>query len=334
MFRKSHRHADHSCGFGHKTVSFLAKMVNELGVCLDACYNIQKTRPMPLRGFEQVDVMRIVCPNCNAQYEIDAALLPPEGREVQCSGCGTVWFQSSDDTGPQQPVSGPEQPPEPSPPAPSEAEPEAQTERAPEPSPDPELAAPPSPPIEEDAPSTTAVISAPKAVDEKVLGILREEAAFESRQRERDKSALETQPQLGILGASPWPSTAPLNKERASVGAVRDGHTPPKDTSSENSPAFPDIDDISATLEPMGRGRKFSPAPNSAASVTQQDHDRQHSGFLRGLILPIALAVVLMSLYLAAPALSRAIPVITPVLAGYVMVVDGLRDGVAGLFGR
>lgn len=37
--------------------------------------------------------MRITCPNCGAQYEIDEALIPAAGREVQCSACATAWFQ-------------------------------------------------------------------------------------------------------------------------------------------------------------------------------------------------------------------------------------------------
>ena len=37
--------------------------------------------------------MRITCPNCNAHYEIGDDLIPSEGRDVQCSNCGTSWFQ-------------------------------------------------------------------------------------------------------------------------------------------------------------------------------------------------------------------------------------------------
>jgi len=37
--------------------------------------------------------MRLVCPNCASQYEVDASLFPEEGREVQCSNCEEVWIQ-------------------------------------------------------------------------------------------------------------------------------------------------------------------------------------------------------------------------------------------------
>ncbi len=37
--------------------------------------------------------MRLVCPNCSSQYEVDISLFPDEGREVQCSNCEEIWFQ-------------------------------------------------------------------------------------------------------------------------------------------------------------------------------------------------------------------------------------------------
>ncbi len=38
--------------------------------------------------------MRLTCPNCGARYEVDDALIPEEGRDVQCSDCFTTWFQA------------------------------------------------------------------------------------------------------------------------------------------------------------------------------------------------------------------------------------------------
>ncbi|MBD3788613.1 MAG: zinc-ribbon domain-containing protein, partial [Sphingomonadales bacterium] len=37
--------------------------------------------------------MRLVCPNCAAQYEVDESVIPEMGRDVQCSNCGQMWFQ-------------------------------------------------------------------------------------------------------------------------------------------------------------------------------------------------------------------------------------------------
>ncbi|NNF70859.1 MAG: hypothetical protein HKN02_01540 [Rhodobacteraceae bacterium] len=63
--------------------------------------------------------MRLTCPNCDAQYEVDASLIPETGRDVQCSNCGKTWFQP--------PEGGLAPPPEPEPVAP-EPEPEYEPE--------------------------------------------------------------------------------------------------------------------------------------------------------------------------------------------------------------
>lgn len=37
--------------------------------------------------------MRLICPNCGAQYEVPESVIPENGRDVQCSSCGNTWFQ-------------------------------------------------------------------------------------------------------------------------------------------------------------------------------------------------------------------------------------------------
>jgi predicted Zn finger-like uncharacterized protein len=37
--------------------------------------------------------MRLICPNCGAQYEVPDDVVPEGGRDVQCSNCGDTWFQ-------------------------------------------------------------------------------------------------------------------------------------------------------------------------------------------------------------------------------------------------
>lgn len=38
--------------------------------------------------------MRLICPNCGAQYEVADDVIPSEGRDVQCSNCGHTWFEN------------------------------------------------------------------------------------------------------------------------------------------------------------------------------------------------------------------------------------------------
>ena len=36
--------------------------------------------------------MIISCPNCKKKFQIDATLVPEEGRDLQCGSCKHVWF--------------------------------------------------------------------------------------------------------------------------------------------------------------------------------------------------------------------------------------------------
>ena len=36
--------------------------------------------------------MIISCPSCKKKFEIDANLIPSEGRNLQCGSCSKVWF--------------------------------------------------------------------------------------------------------------------------------------------------------------------------------------------------------------------------------------------------
>lgn len=38
--------------------------------------------------------IRITCPSCAAVYEVDESVIPDAGRDVQCSACGTTWWQT------------------------------------------------------------------------------------------------------------------------------------------------------------------------------------------------------------------------------------------------
>lgn len=44
-------------------------------------------------GQARIVQMRLICPNCSAQYEVDGSMIPDDGRDVQCSNCGHTWFE-------------------------------------------------------------------------------------------------------------------------------------------------------------------------------------------------------------------------------------------------
>ena len=42
--------------------------------------------------------MRLICPNCGAQYEVPDDVIPEAGRDVLCSNCGSTWFERPGDS--------------------------------------------------------------------------------------------------------------------------------------------------------------------------------------------------------------------------------------------
>lgn len=276
--------------------------------------------------------MRLVCPNCSAQYEVDASLLPAEGTEVQCSACSTVWFQPGPDAAAPTPRPAAERARRPAPdqgrPAATRAEPAAPdaartsapekplASAAPRPTTDPapDLASPPqpapeAPPVPHPKPEAvtdTGPFPEPRALDPAVADVLRQEAEFEARQRAREGAGLETQEELGLFGP------------------VASGHDTPATRSAASS--LPDIDDISSTLEPIDTER-------AGQTELPQTHAARRRSFLAGLLVPLVVAGLLALMYLMAPILASAVPALDTPLSGYVGLVEQARAGLAGLLG-
>ncbi|WP_333816876.1 zinc-ribbon domain-containing protein [Tabrizicola sp.] len=62
--------------------------------------------------------MRLVCPNCEAKYEVPEDAIPETGRDVQCANCGHAWFQMRPRAAGAETVAAPVAPPAPEPVAP------------------------------------------------------------------------------------------------------------------------------------------------------------------------------------------------------------------------
>lgn len=159
--------------------------------------------------------MRLTCPNCNAQYEIDDGLIPATGRDVQCSNCGHAWFQNPPGRTTVHPdaLSTEEHPVSrgrPAVPAQDTAEPEAPPQRPRRP------------------------------IDPSALDVLREEAERENRARKAEASAVETQPELGL------PETRSDLAAGAAAGQTRSKRDRLPDIEEINST-------LSATSAPRGK---------------------------------------------------------------------------------
>lgn len=255
--------------------------------------------------------MRLICPNCDAQYEVVIDVIPTEGRDVQCSNCGQTWFQHHPDHMPQ-------------------AEDEAEIGD--------DLAEPddiPGP----DEERSPAPVQQQRELDPSVADILREEADLETQARIAE--TLETQPDLG-LETTETEADRRAREARTRMARMRGEDVGGPDQVSEATAAaaaigsrrdlLPDIEEINSTLRSAGdrqAGDAANPSPDDTVPA------KRRSGFKRGFFLMVVLAVILVAIYVFAPQIARAVPAVDPALNAYVGAVDGARiwlDGrVAGI---
>lgn len=243
--------------------------------------------------------MRLVCPNCDAEYEVDASVIPDNGRDVQCSNCGHAWFQMSpqmeDELAAEEALFE----------APPETEPESE----------PALAA--------DPPG--------RGMDESVLAVLREEAEREVAARRAEAPVIEVQSDLGLAAgtkaAVPPPEPAePLSPVQARIARMKGiDPVPPKPQSRKEM--LPEIDEINSTLRASGERRS-----GEAGAVAATLPVAAKSAFRNGFALMLVLAAAIVLLYVMAPKLAQQIPGLAPMLKAYVMLIDQVRMAIDGLF--
>lgn len=243
--------------------------------------------------------MRLTCPNCTAQYEVDDRVIPQNGRDVQCSACGNTWYQYPMEVALQM--------------------------RAADMDDDEDDDRPVPPPVD-----GTARNTAPR-IDKTVLDVLREEAEREMSERRRSRGDLQTQGDLGL--------TRPQRSRAAPSRIHGEEDTPPpppppdlSDLHGESArqPArkrnvLPDIEELTSTLEPG----------NDSRAVHNDDTDEsaaaQPGGFRNGLSLVALVGMALVAVYLLAPMIASYVPASEGVLITYVGLVNDLRAWVAGM---
>ncbi|MFN3953675.1 MAG: zinc-ribbon domain-containing protein [Pararhodobacter sp.] len=260
--------------------------------------------------------MRLTCPNCKAQYEVDDAVIPDNGRDVQCSACGHTWYQ--------YPVGMARTPP------PAES---AATNAAPD-------------ETDADAHDDAAASQAgprpgPAAprIEKSVLDVLREEAAREIGERRKTGAPLETQGDLGLV-TRPRPQRAqprdaadtPRPQEDEPPSPAATDRSAPRTASRRN--LLPDIEELSSTLEPGREPRR----KGTAESTLPPTDDEERRGFRKGFTLVLLIAIVLGGLYSLAPLIAGRVPALAGGLDGYVALVDSLhaalRDAITSLIER
>lgn len=296
--------------------------------------------------------MRLVCPNCGAQYEVDDRVIPEGGRDVQCSACGHGWYQmpqgqehdlAAEEAAPDDILSAeePDEPEEAFDEAPEDVEDEARepaswTDGAPE---EATVAAEDEDEDEdEESAGPPPIMDKPaRALDEDVRSILQEEAQRELEARagevEHAPEPVETQPDLGLDDRRPSPEEERRRIARERMARMRgideddlaeadfdsNLEPPESDGPSPNRRAqFPDIEEINSTLDSHApRGAPMSDVPEAVTG--------RRSGFARGFSVVIFLAALLLAVYVLAPKLATSVPALEPMLSAYVEAVNTAR---------
>ena len=278
------------------------------------------------------DEMRLICPNCGAQYEVPTNVIPEGGRDVQCSNCGHTWFQAHPDddadlTGelghglPDDDWKA-DLPPETPAPEP-EAEPDPETIPEPDPEEEPEpLPVAPRP-------------RKPRSLDPSVAEVLRAEAEREARNRAAD--TLETQPELGLQAPDEDDAARRAHAARERMSALRGEDTTASLVGDESTAAaaasattaastrrelLPDIEEINQTLRATERRGMETP---QGRAVLEDEEKTERSGFASGFRLVLAIVIIAIALYLLAPRIAGMFPGAEPFLTAYVAKIDALR---------
>lgn len=258
--------------------------------------------------------MRLICPNCDAEYEVDATLIPEVGRDVQCSNCGHAWFQAS-------PL--------------VEAEVEAEdalfspgggvaAEAVAAASADDDHDDTTPSPVAGAAMSASGAAPATRNIDASVLSVLREEAEREANARAMELPSMETQTEMGLQsGASR--SDASVKSRISRMKGEAEAHSDAAESSPKAAAKremLPKIETINSTLRATSEKR---PGDGAAVAETMGSTEKRASGFGRGFVFAVLLIVVALMVYVLAPKLTRMLPALADPLGAYVVFVDGLR---------
>lgn len=295
--------------------------------------------------------MRLVCPNCDAKYEVPDGAIPQGGRDVQCSACGHAWFQQSpeveaeaaaeaaaalfaDDLKDEGPVGDQAHQRFDTPYVEDADETSAQsgetasvTPSSAEVGSDAALAAAIGEMVSE-TPAPAPAMPPRQELDDDVRSILREEADREAEARRVEaqragarkaeaEGQMQVQPELGVEPAAP--ALTPTQRRLAMLQG-KDPDAPPVQPirPTARRDLLPDVEEINSTLQP-------GDAALDAEIEALPDLTKSRSSFRTGFFLVILLLMIATAIYVLSPQLAERFPGLADTLERYATFVDGLR---------
>ncbi len=231
--------------------------------------------------------MRLTCPNCSARYEVDDSMVPPEGRDVQCSNCTTTWFQPGRRVDVQ-------------PTAVHVARGALDDEPAPETQPNPRPTR--------------------REIDPGVRDILREEAEREARLRRGESDPVETQAEMPLEEEADAANRA---RRRAELDEAQDAFDADADHGGSRRDLLPDIEEINSTLRATG---DRSPEEEDASDIeTLETAPARRRGVRSGFLLVLIFSIAGVLLYSNVDAVAEVVPQAEPVLRRFEDLVNNGR---------
>lgn len=251
--------------------------------------------------------MRLICPNCDAEYEVDDAAIPDGGRDVQCSNCGHAWFQlpagAEADLAAEEALFGADE------------------------------GSPVAPPVAAAQPE--ADLPPRRTLDENLMAILREEAEREAAARRAEAAPIETQTEMPLAAPERAPADglaaaaarriarlkgAPVETPEAEPAGV----APAEPRAPSRRGLLPDIEEINSSLRPGG----------TEADEAGWDEPARRSGFRSGFAVALLVAGMGVGAYAMAPQIVQQVPAAKGAVDSYIAVVDSGRLWLDGAMRR
>jgi predicted Zn finger-like uncharacterized protein len=288
-------------------------------------------------------MIEIVCPACEAHYELPDGSIGPEGRRVSCSNCAHKWRAYPRGMEPAEA----ETPPAPQPAAPPEAPPESQPEPpgpamagpAPEPAPEPPDRPQPDPAAERE--SITATLATISGASTETTEAAATPAPAEGGRNEQMAAIRKMLADLKeSADAAPEPAAAepePEPEEPAGPAPVMRKRADEEEADEDRDPLKSRIDNLTQ-LNRAVRGEPTQTGYDAAklrrlherrAKKFQRRRERRKKsgGFLTGFTLVATVAAVMVGLYVMKPQIIAASPEMAPAMNEYVATIDNYRVG-------